>query len=425
VNRRIAVTCGEPAGIGPDLCIQLIQQQHGELLFIGDPDVLAHRALQLDMPLSLHLLDAADERMVHQSGVMNLLPVTFPGEVVCGKLDAVNSAVVLETLDIAVKGCLSGDFSAMVTNPVHKGVINDGGFSFSGHTEYIAAQTGGYPVMMLACEGLRVALMTTHLPLYIAAQTGGYPVMMLACEGLRVALMTTHLPLSEVPAAISGDLINKVMRILHQELQSRFGIDSPEILVCGLNPHAGEGGHLGSEELEIIAPVLEALREEGISSHGPLPADTLFTPRYLKHADAVVAMYHDQGLPVLKHMGFGRAVNITLGLPLVRTSVDHGTALDLAGTGRAEIGSLAACANLGRPWHGAGSRWYRQGGDRQSRCCHRYCAGYDRIASYTKGRACLFSARRCEYIPLRSDKASLLNTALKGKSQPCCPVRSY
>ena len=312
MNRRIAVTCGEPAGIGPDLCIQLIQQQHGELLFIGDPDVLAHRALQLDMPLSLHLLDSADGRMVHQSGVMNLLPVTFPGEVVCGKLDAVNSAVVLETLDIAVKGCLSGDFSAMVTNPVHKGVINDGGFSFSGHTEYIAAQTGGYPVMMLACEGL------------------------------RVALMTTHLPLSEVPAAINGDLINKVMRILHQELQSRFGIDSPEILVCGLNPHAGEGGHLGSEELEIIAPVLEALREEGISSHGPLPADTLFTPRYLKHADAVVAMYHDQGLPVLKHMGFGRAVNITLGLPLVRTSVDHGTALDLAGTGRAEIGSLVA-----------------------------------------------------------------------------------
>ena len=312
MNRRIAVTCGEPAGIGPDLCIQLIQQQHGELLFIGDPDVLTHRAQQLDMPLSLHLLDAADDRMVHQSGVMNLLPVTFPGEVVCGKLDAVNSAVVLETLDIAVKGCLSGDFAAMVTSPVHKGVINDGGFSFSGHTEYIAAQTGGYPVMMLACEGL------------------------------RVALMTTHLPLSEVPAAINGDLINKVMRILHQELQSRFGIDSPEILVCGLNPHAGEGGHLGSEELEIIAPVLEALREEGISSHGPLPADTLFTPRYLKHADAVVAMYHDQGLPVLKHMGFGRAVNITLGLPLVRTSVDHGTALDLAGTGRAEIGSLVA-----------------------------------------------------------------------------------
>ena len=312
MNRRIAVTCGEPAGIGPDLCIQLIQQQHGELLFIGDPDVLTHRAQQLDMPLSLHLLDAADDRMVHQSGVMNLLPVRFPGEVVCGKLNAVNSAMVLETLDIAVKGCLSGDFAAMVTSPVHKGVINDGGFSFSGHTEYIAAQTGGYPVMMLACEGL------------------------------RVALITTHLPLSEVPAAISSELINKVMRILHHELQSRFGIDSPEILVCGLNPHAGEGGHLGSEELEIIAPALEALREEGVSSHGPLPADTLFTPRYLKHADAVVAMYHDQGLPVLKHMGFGRAVNITLGLPLVRTSVDHGTALDLAATGRAEIGSLVA-----------------------------------------------------------------------------------
>ncbi len=318
MSRRIAVTCGEPAGIGPDLCIQLIQQQHGELLFIGDPDVLTHRARLLDLPLSLHLLDAAGSSMVHQSGAMNLLPVTFPGEVVCGKLNVVNSAMVLETLDIAVKGCLSGDFAAMVTNPVHKGVINDGGFSFSGHTEYIAAQTGGYPVMMLACEGL------------------------------RVALMTTHLPLAEVPAAISSDLIKKVMRILHRELQSRFGIDSPEILVCGLNPHAGEGGHLGSEELEIIAPALEALREEGVSSLGPLPADTLFTPRYLQHADAVVAMYHDQGLPVLKHVGFGRAVNITLGLPLVRTSVDHGTALDLAGTGRAEIGSLVAAIDVAR-----------------------------------------------------------------------------
>ncbi len=322
MKRRIAVTCGEPAGIGADLCIQLIQQQHGELLFIGAPDVLAHRARQLDLPLSLHLLDAADSSMVHQAGVMNLLPVTFPGEVVCGKLNAVNSAVVLEILDIAVQGCLSGDFAAMVTNPVHKGVINDAGFVFSGHTEYIAAQTGGYPVMMLACEGL------------------------------RVALMTTHLPLAEVPAAVSFELIQKVMHILHRELQSRFGIDSPEILVCGLNPHAGEGGHLGLEELEIIAPALEALREEGISSHGPLPADTLFTPRYLQHADAVVAMYHDQGLPVLKHMGFGRAVNITLGLPLVRTSVDHGTALDLAGTGRAEIGSLVAAIDVAQAMTG-------------------------------------------------------------------------
>ena len=322
MKRRIAVTCGEPAGIGPDLSIQLIQQQHGELLFIGDPDVLTRRARLLDLPLSLHLLDAAGSSMLHQSGVMNLLPVTFPGEVVPGKLNVVNSAMVLETLDIAVKGCLSGDFSAMVTNPVHKGVINDGGFSFSGHTEYIAAQTGGYPVMMLVCEGL------------------------------RVALMTTHLPLAEVPAAISFELIQKVMRILHRELQSRFGIDSPEILVCGLNPHAGEGGHLGSEELEIIAPALEALREEGVSSLGPLPADTLFTPRYLQHADAIVAMYHDQGLPVLKHVGFGRAVNITLGLPLVRTSVDHGTALDLAGTGRAEIGSLVAAIDVAQEMTG-------------------------------------------------------------------------
>ncbi len=329
MKRRIAVTCGEPAGIGPDLCIQLVQQPpQAELLFIGDPDVLTHRAQQLDLPLTLHLLDAADSRMVHQSGVMNLLPVAFPGEVVAGKLNAVNSAMVLQTLDIAVKGCLSGDFVAMVTTPVHKGVINDGGFPFSGHTEYIAAQTGGYPVMMLACEGL------------------------------RVALMTTHLPLAEVAAAISSELVKKVMRILYQELQGRFGIDSPEILVCGLNPHAGEGGHLGSEELEIIAPALEDLRQEGISSHGPLPADTLFTPRYLQHADAVVAIYHDQGLPVLKHMGFGRAVNITLGLPIVRTSVDHGTALDLAGSGGAEIGSLVAAIDAAQEMTSTGVHNY-------------------------------------------------------------------
>ncbi|MEN8212891.1 MAG: 4-hydroxythreonine-4-phosphate dehydrogenase PdxA [Pseudomonadota bacterium] len=318
MSRRIAVTCGEPAGIGPDLSIQLIQQQHDELIFIGDPEVLTNRARQLDQPLFLHLLESADSSLMRKPGVMNLLPLCFPRKVTAGRLDAANSAMVLEMLDIAVKGCLDGDFAAMVTNPVHKGVINDGGFTFSGHTEYIAARTGGYPLMMLACEGL------------------------------RVALMTTHLPLAQVPAAIDAHLVKKIMRILYRELQSRFGIASPEILVCGLNPHAGEGGHLGSEELEIIAPALEALRSEGIASHGPLPADTLFTPRYLQHADAVVAMYHDQGLPVLKHMGFGRAVNITLGLPLVRTSVDHGTALDLAGSGRAGTGSLQAAIDAAR-----------------------------------------------------------------------------
>jgi 4-hydroxythreonine-4-phosphate dehydrogenase len=310
---RIAVTCGEPAGIGPDLCIALVQQQQQyELLFIGDPQQLTLRARQLRVPLTLNLLDSAVGGLVSQAGVMNLLPVQFPEAVSAGRLAHKNSAVVLQSIDIAVAGCLNGEFSAMVTCPVHKGVINDAGFTFSGHTEYIAAKSGGYPVMMLACPGL------------------------------RVALMTTHLPLRRVADAIDGTLIRKVMRILHRELRDRFGIASPEMLVCGLNPHAGEGGHLGAEEQQIIAPALEALRAEGIASHGPLPADTLFTPRYLEHADAVVAMYHDQGLPVLKHMGFGRAVNITLGLPLVRTSVDHGTALDLAGTGRAESGSLIA-----------------------------------------------------------------------------------
>lgn len=318
MSRRIAVTCGEPAGIGPDLCITLVQQQLCDLLFIGDPEQLTGRARQLRLPLTLNLLDSAHGGLADQAGVMNLLPVQFPRAVSAGRLDPKNSAVVLQSIDLAVAGCLNGEFSAMVTSPVHKGVINDAGFPFSGHTEYIAAKSGGYPVMMLACPGL------------------------------RVALMTTHLPLRRVADAIDSKLIHKVIRILHRELQSRFGIDSPEILVCGLNPHAGEGGHLGTEEQQVIAPALEELRAEGIASHGPLPADTLFTPRYLEHADAVVAMYHDQGLPVLKHMGFGRAVNITLGLPLVRTSVDHGAALDLAGTGKAESGSLIAAIEVAR-----------------------------------------------------------------------------
>jgi 4-hydroxythreonine-4-phosphate dehydrogenase len=223
---------------------------------------------------------------------------------------------VLETLEAATRACLDGRCGALVTAPVHKGVINDAGIPFTGHTEYLAALTGGDPVMMLACPGL------------------------------RVALATTHLPLRQVADAITRPLLEKVIRILHQDLVGRFDIPRPRILVCGLNPHAGEGGHLGREEMDVITPVLDMLRGQDMDLRGPLPADTLFTPRHLTEADAVLAMYHDQGLPVLKHMGFGEAINITLGLPIVRTSVDHGTALDLAGTGQAEQGSLQAAIGL-------------------------------------------------------------------------------
>ncbi|MEJ2309157.1 MAG: 4-hydroxythreonine-4-phosphate dehydrogenase PdxA [Gammaproteobacteria bacterium] len=312
MNRRLAVTSGEPAGIGPDLCIEAVQTPREGLVFLGDPRVMAARAEQLGLPLHLHLLDSATSPLESGARTMNLLPVTAASPVVAGKLDPSNSRHVLAMLDAAIDGCREGLFAAMVTAPLHKGVINDAGIPFTGHTEYLAERTSGHPVMMLACPGL------------------------------RVALATTHLPLREVADAITKELLLKVMRILHHDLQTMFGIARPCILVCGLNPHAGEGGHLGNEEITTISPVLEALRQEGIRNIGPLPADTLFTPRYLEEADAVLAMYHDQGLPVLKHMGFGRAVNVTLGLPIIRTSVDHGTALDLAGSGRAEAGSLMA-----------------------------------------------------------------------------------
>jgi 4-hydroxythreonine-4-phosphate dehydrogenase len=238
------------------------------------------------------------------------VPLRSPSEP--GRLAAGNAAYVLETLRQATQALLDGTFSALVTGPVHKGIINEAGLHFTGHTEFLASLTGGDPVMMLACPGL------------------------------RVALATTHLPLADVSRAITAPGLERTLGVLHADLVDRFGIAAPRILVCGLNPHAGEGGHLGSEELTVISPTLERLRERGMDLVGPLPADTLFTPRYLEAADAVLAMYHDQGLPVLKHMGFGRSVNITLGLPIIRTSVDHGTALDLAGTGRADAGSLLA-----------------------------------------------------------------------------------
>ncbi len=310
---RIALTPGEPAGVGPDLVVRLAQQsQPAELVAISDPGSLAQRAQALGLPLVLRSFDASAPTRPGGPGELTVLPVALGAPVVPGRLDARNAGHVLETLRRAVAGCLDGSFDALVTGPVHKGVINDAGVAFSGHTELLAQLADGDPVMMLACPGL------------------------------RVALVTTHLPLAAVPAAITAGRLERALRVLHRDLAGRFGIAAPRILVCGLNPHAGEGGHLGREEIEVIAPVLERLRAEGMQLVGPVPADTAFVPARLAQADAVLAMYHDQGLPVLKHLGFGRAVNVTLGLPLIRTSVDHGTALDLAGTGRADLGSLEA-----------------------------------------------------------------------------------
>ena len=309
---RLAITAGEPAGIGPDLCLMLAQHPSPcERVIIADPQLLRDRAQQLGLPVELLPFDPDALPVAQAAGQLHVLPVTLGTACTPGQLDAGNSAYVLETLRLAGEGALSGLFDAIVTAPVHKGIINEAGVPFSGHTEFFAEQTATDQV-----------------------------VMMLACPGLRVALATTHLPLRQVADAITGPLIERVVRILHSDLVNKFGLSTPRILVCGLNPHAGEDGHLGREELDIIIPALERLRNEGIELVGPLPADTLFTPKHIDQADAVLAMYHDQGLPVLKHKGFGNAVNITLGMPIIRTSVDHGTALDLAGTGQANPGSL-------------------------------------------------------------------------------------
>jgi 4-hydroxythreonine-4-phosphate dehydrogenase len=310
---RVLLTTGEPAGIGPDLCALIAQKALGcELAVVGDPALLAARARLLGVDLRIDACSPGEPIGLHQRGALRVWKVGTADRVVCGRLDTASAAYVVDAIDSGVRACLDGFFDALVTGPVHKGIINEAGFEFTGHTEHIAAITGGDPVMMLATQGL------------------------------RVALATTHLPLKEVSAAITHRRLETVLRVLHRDLIERFGIARPRILVCGLNPHAGEGGHLGREESEVIEPTLEMLREEGLHLHGPLPADTLFLPKYLRHADAVLAMFHDQGLPVLKYAGFGRAVNITLGLPIVRTSVDHGTAVDLAGTGRVDTGSLEA-----------------------------------------------------------------------------------
>ncbi len=299
---RIAITAGEPAGIGPDLCVQLAQAlPDADITVIADRNLIEQRAQRLGLP----------------TGPLNIHHIPLTAPCVPGKLDDANSHYVLETLTCATQGCLDGRFDAMVTAPVHKGIINDAGRPFTGHTEFLAE--------------------LTHTPQVVMMLVGG---------GLRVALATIHLPLREVPEALTRGSLETTLRILHRDLINRFGIPHPRIFVAGLNPHAGEGGHLGMEEIDTIIPVLEKLRREGMRLTGPLPADTMFSQHHLNLCDAYLAMYHDQGLAVLKYASFGKGVNVTLGMPVIRTSVDHGTALDLAGTGRADAGSLYAAIEL-------------------------------------------------------------------------------
>ncbi len=307
---RLALTPGEPAGIGPDLCLQYARQKHHcQLIVVADPQLLQQRAQQLKLPVEL--IEYTHQSEASGSGVLYYQPVPLIKPSSAGQLLTDNAPYVLQTLDQAVSGCLKNRFDALVTGPVHKGIINEAGIPFTGHTEYLASKTETDKV-----------------------------VMMLASDEMRVALATTHLPLKDVSQAITRGSLTQILTILNNELKTKFGIGKPHILVCGLNPHAGEDGHLGSEELDIIIPVLKNLNSQGMNLTGPLPADTLFAKKNLQQADAVLAMYHDQGLPVLKYQGFGQAVNITLGLPIIRTSVDHGTALELTGTGQASTGSL-------------------------------------------------------------------------------------
>lgn len=309
---RLVITAGEPAGIGPDLCVQIAQQNLPcQLIIIADRNVLAQCAEKLGLPLQLSAANW-DEVQPHQVGHLSVMHVPVAKPVVVGQLDADNSDYVLTTLQQAVEACSTHKADAMVTAPVHKGIISEAGIPFTGHTEYLSALTNSHAVMMLA---------------------GG---------GMRVTLATTHLPLKEVPAAITPERLETKLRIIHHDLVTRFLIKNPCIAVAGLNPHAGESGHLGREEIDIIIPVLEKLRQAGINLLGPLPADTLFNPSKLKEYDCIFVMYHDQGLPTLKHASFGHGVNISLGMPIIRTSVDHGTALELAGTGQADIGSMLA-----------------------------------------------------------------------------------
>jgi len=314
---RIAITAGEPAGIGLDICVKLAHTaMPAALVVLADPAALQARAVQLGTPIALHTY--SETLPAHAgNGSLYVLPVHTAAAVVAGELNPANSAAVLSMLDRALAGCQSGEFDAMVTAPVHKGVINDAGIAFTGHTEYLAEKTDTEQVVMMLVGG-----------------------------GMRVALATTHLPLTQVSAAITADSLTTTIRILHQDLVHKFGIAQPRIFVAGLNPHAGENGYLGMEEINTINPVLESLRAEGMQLIGALPADTMFSQKNLSQADAFLAMYHDQGLAVLKHASFGEGVNVTLGLPIIRTSVDHGTALDIAGSGKADLGSMLSAIQL-------------------------------------------------------------------------------
>lgn len=315
---RLALTPGEPAGIGPDLAVQLAQRAlSAQIVVIADPTLLAARAAQLQLPLTIRPYRSEQAPHPQQPGELTVLATRLAAPVRCGKLNPANASYVMESLRMATERCVRGELDALVTAPVHKGVINDAGIAFTGHTEYLAELTGTPQVVMMLMAGR-----------------------------LRVALVTTHLPLCEVPRHITGPRLEDVLRILDADLQRQLGIQKPRILVCGLNPHAGENGHLGREEIATIEPVLEKLRREGMNLTGPVPADTAFIPKHLEQTDVFLAMYHDQGLPVLKYAGFGEAINMTLGLPFVRTSVDHGTALELAGSGRADSGSLLAALDV-------------------------------------------------------------------------------
>jgi 4-hydroxythreonine-4-phosphate dehydrogenase len=309
---RIAVTPGEPAGIGPDLCVRVAQRPREafQLVVFADPTLLESRAAQIKLPLKLIEWNPSAEKTA-KAGELHFIPIRLSEGVKTGTLNSANSSYVLNTLNAAVDSVIGKDLDGLVTGPVHKGVINQAGIPFTGHTEFLAQR----------CKQQLT-------------------VMMLATAGLRVALATTHLPLAAVPKTITKTLLSKVITILNNDLKNKFGIKDPHILVCGLNPHAGEDGYIGREEIEVIKPVIEEFQNQGRMLTGPLAADTLFTPKYLNSAHAVLAMFHDQGLPVLKYKGFGNSCNITLGLPIVRTSVDHGTALDLAGTNEINCGSI-------------------------------------------------------------------------------------
>ncbi|SES91096.1 4-hydroxythreonine-4-phosphate dehydrogenase [Thorsellia anophelis DSM 18579] len=327
-NKPIIVTPGEPAGIGPDLVLKLAQiTNDNQLVICADKYMLLQRAQLLEIPIEIIEYDKSNQSdetldytpLGHKTRPLQLRVLHIPlgQNVVPGQLSSLNSQYVVDTLVRATKGCLEGEFCALLTAPVHKGIINDAGITFSGHTELLAELSGAHQVVMV-----------------------------LATDKMKVALATTHIPLKEVSEAITFEGLSQVLKTIDTELKVKYRIKTPNIFVCGLNPHAGEGGHLGREEIDVIIPVIEKLKSEGLNLVGPMPADTVFQPKYLESADIFLAMYHDQGLPVLKYQGFGEAVNITFGLPFIRVSVDHGTALDLAGTGKANEGSILTAYNL-------------------------------------------------------------------------------